>query len=251
VRFWSDVEIGPFAFLADDEQPADVTLSGAILVRGSTDTGPLDPTVVDTTFGQRVWASLPQLYLDYDLADTDTGLPLSKFLHGLYSQVDQVEAVRDQIAAGGLSDPALIPDGWLGWVSQMAGSPIGTAGQMRSALAAMTTAPAPGSRPALAAAGRTFLTGTKVCDVFPSASKAWTISVRVRADELDLVGGTTAGFEAALRSTGQVPAGYQRYVASGLPTWGDIDAAAAGTWGGLDTGRPLWSDVDSIGITGV
>jgi hypothetical protein len=122
---------------------------------------------------------------------------------------------------------------------------------MRAALAAMPNAPAPGSRPALTAAGRSFLIGTQVCDVFPSASKAWTISVRVRADELDLVGGTTAGFEAALRTTGQVPAGYDLYVYSGLPTWGAVATAAAGKWGGLDVGRPQWADVDSVGIAGV
>jgi hypothetical protein len=251
VTFWSDVEVGPFAFLADDEDPAPVLLSGVVLVRGRTDPGPLPPTIVDTTFGQRLWASLPQLYLDYDAADTATGLPLSKFLHGLYDQVDQVEALRDSIAAGALSDPLVIPDRWLGWVSQMVGSPVTTTDAMRALLAAMPTAPAPGSRPALVAAGAQFLTGSRVCNVFPSTSKPWTISVRVRADELGTVGGTTAGFSAALRGTGQVPAGYDLFVYSGLPTWGAVETAAAGTWGGLTTGRPFWADVDSIGITGV
>ncbi len=250
VTFWDITEMGAWAFLADSETPGPVTLSGVVFVHGNTDPGPLDPAVVDTTFGQRVWTSLPQMYVDYDKADTRTGLPLSKFLHGLFAQVDDVEAVRDQILAGQLTDPTQVPDKWVSWLAQIVGAPITTIANTRSVLQSQQTGPAVGTRQYLRALGKSFLTGTKVCDVFPNPVNRWELAIRVRTDQLGLVT-DAAGFKAAMIATGQVPAGFLLRIVTGLPLWSDIDGFGDGTWGGLDRPNPRWSDIDSIGVSGI
>ena len=246
--------VPPDSFIAATTAPGPVVVSAASLAISPTDIGPATPVLLDATFGQRVWASLPQLYRDADRADTRPGMPLSKFLHGLFSPVDAVEAIRDQILAGQLTDPTLVLDAWVPWLAQMLGViPAATPTATRALMTARQLAPIPGTRAAIAAVARQFLTGTQIVDVFPNAANRWLINVRIRADEIAGFMGSAA-FTAAMLATGQVPAGFSLNVVVGLPTWGQVDAQAAGHWSGLDrlnNGSPRWSDIDSIGVTGL
>lgn len=226
-------------------------VSNPVVVASTVDPGPLPPIPVTPLVGKRIRSKLPEMYRIADLADrsTATGRPFKAFVDALGTPADQALYVADRIAGGELMDPARADDGWIPWLAQVAGvSNRASVPETRAVIASKQTAAQPGTPAAVVALTRTWLSGTKVCDLVPSTT-AWTLTLRIRDSENTL--GSPAALKAAVMASGLVPVGFTVVVAVGSPTWAQIDAAAGGTWAGLDDTVNLWQDIDSIGVTGV
>jgi hypothetical protein len=237
----------PLVIVADRTPQATMTVAEPVLVRSRVDPGRLPDDDADDSLGWRMYAGLPDVYRLLDAADRSVaaGRPLWQFVKGATTPADDVRTLMTRIAAGDLTDPGRADDRWVGWAAQILGVPaVGSATDIRAALTAQHAAPAPGTAAALAATVRPMLTGTRTVDVRPG-SAAFTIVVRVRTDELGLVGDDPAVLRDRVAATGQVPAGFVVSVTTTRPTWAQVDAAT-GSW--ADTDGADWSDVDARGL---
>lgn len=231
----------PYVIAVDSTPAAQLRIAHPVLVRSTIDPGYLPESDDDDSLGWRLYSELPDLYRQADL-----DRQLWHFVKGATVGADDVRAVSGRIAGGALTDPALVPDAWVGWLAQMLGVPAaGTPAQVRQLVAAHDQAPAPGTHAALAALTRSMLTGTQRADVYPSSSQPWVIMVRVRSDELGNFGADPALLAAALMATGQVPAGFAVQVTTAQQTWAQMDTATP-TWAAAE-GQD-WGRVDSRGL---
>lgn len=247
VTYYQGMDAGPYAFYADAGNASPALLSYPVLTSGTADPGPTPPTPIDTSLGNRMYQMLPAMYRADDVA---TGYTLQRFLAGISAGANETQAVVDLITSGALTDPINCPDAWVPWLAQAAGIPSRPGlpvADLRALLVAQNLAPVVGSRAAIAAVARRYLTGSRIADVSPSPSDPWRLNVRVKSDEL-VPPGDTATLAANIMATGQVPAGCYVFVFTGLPTWAQYDAAIV-KWSDAEGKR--WADLDSIGVTGL
>lgn len=184
---------------------------------------------------------LPEVYRQ---VDEDNGWALYAFMDACCSVLVEPTLIADRIAGGQFTDPALADDAWIPWVAQAVGIiGVGLA-QQRARLATIAGDPAVGSRGYLEILTQTFLTDTKY--VIVSAAPPWGIEVRIRAEELSLVGGTVDGLRAALYATGRIPAGYVLTVLIDVQTWAQLAVAMQGTWAPGE--GKTWKVIDTWGM---
>lgn len=229
------------------------TFRNPVFVQSTADPGPLPPLPDPLLVGDRLYGSLPEMYRTADTTAAGPGqtpLPLYQLLHAIGEQADWPLYYADRMAARELTDPDLADDAWIPWLAQASGISQSTSttavADMRAGIAGKQQAAQPGTPAAIIALVRTWLTGSKVCNIVPT-STAWTIAVQVRADEMN--GMTATQLKDRILATGLVPAGFTLNISNALPTWGQIDAAFGSTWGAKDTNFPLWQDIDSYGVT--
>jgi hypothetical protein len=194
---------------------------------------------------QRWYDLLPAVFRDADAVETSSDHPLWAYLDAVCSTLVEPTRIADRIADGQLTDPAVADDEWIPWLSQAVGVYGTGPAEQRKRIANLIHSQALGSREYLTVLVQEFLTGTRYCVVTPVAP--WGIQIRVRVDELGLVGDTTAGLMAALYATGRVPSGYVLSIITDQETWAQIQVAMP-TW--AQGNAQMWKRVDSMGLTG-
>jgi len=249
VSYQNRTQSSPNSFSADPTGgTGPITLTSPVLVAALTDPGALDPTILDTTWGTRVYRYLPEIHRRMDSQDTSTaaGRPLQKFLQGMGAVPDIVSLYRDDIAAGALTDPNMVPDPWVPWLAQALGVTPSPSISFRDLITAKTRAPVTSTRAAIAALCRPYLTGSQVADVVPSTTP-WTLVIRVRADEV--AGVTAPGLRAVLLNSGQIPAGFDVQVTNATIPWSAITGLGP-KWADQDA-QKTWAQKDSTGVVGI
>lgn len=226
-----------------DAQFVDAHVALGLSVQGGLDPLDLDPPNPLTDLW---YARIPETYRVADAQDTTTaaGYPLWGFLDALASTLDEPLRLADRIGAGDLTNPGVAPDEWIPWLAQAAGSTAVGITAQRQQLSNMGASP-PGSRRYLEVVAQQFLTGTRFAQVTPA--EPWGIQIRVRSDELSLVGNTLQGLADAMYASGEVPAGFLLQVVSDQQTWGQIQLAVQ-DW--ADGEGKTWARMQSIGLAG-
>lgn len=228
---------------------ADVTFADVHVSMGLGDPGGLSPLTggPQNPVTDRWYDLLPAMYWDADGQDTSTsaGWPLYGFMDSCASVLVDPTTIASRIADGQLTDPALADDAWIPWLAQAVGVYGSGVAEWRQRLANLTTSAAVGSRDYLTILTQTFLSGTKSCTV--TSAEPWGIRITVRADELDLIGGSTDTLTAALYATGRIPSGFLIQCVTASETWAQI-AAIMPTWS-ASTGA-TWARLGSIGLAG-
>lgn len=206
--------------------------------------------VVDATT-ELLYAMLPEVYRteDEDLGAGPNGYPLLRFLSLAGDQLGELRTVVGRIdyyaledggVAGDtsdLADPATADPAWLDWLGQLVGvalAPELTVVGRRDSVAGAAGGFRAGTRPAIAAAAQSALTGTRYVNVLPHyTGDPWKVEVRVRASE---VATTTAAIVAAIIAKGAKPAGVELVVTTVEASWDTLAAL-----------RPTWADWDAAG----
>lgn len=192
-----------------------------------------------------LWSFMPEVVRDSDQAARGTGPAnlLRTFSDGVAGMFDPAAETIGQALAGQLTSADHTPDVWVRWLAQACGvDPDGPLPDVRRRILARAEAPAIGSRSAIAAVTRQFLTGAR--QVAVGAVPPWTIRVGVRAEEAPEGLGVLA---IQIRESGMMPAGFALEVLAVRPTWGDIDDAVGPRWSGAPVGL-TWAQMDSKGV---
>ncbi len=206
----------------------------------------------------RVYDRLPAHYRAADAAQTFPDYPLYRWLAGICAELGQLEALLTRIdyvppADGGdagdtsdLTDPLTADIRWLPWLAQLVGvvlPPSLTDAEMRDAVRFASSGWRAGTKPAVADAAKTELTGTRYARVYDHSTGAvngvgaggpWDVLIVTRSTETPSV----AAVVAAVSRRNAKPAGvvlhHRAYEASWdtveatFPSWDAIEAA--GSW---------------------
>lgn len=139
------IQASPPIFILDPEQYVGaIVVSHPVLAAGITDPGPLDPAVLDLSWGKQVYTSLPEVYRHLDDGS------LLDYLRAAGTVADEAEDLSDQVVSGLLTDPDLIPDELLGWSAQILGLNSNGSVPLRDLITARFASPYTGTRAAIA-----------------------------------------------------------------------------------------------------
>lgn len=210
---------------------------------------------------ERLYADLPELYRLADRAQPDgpDGYPLLRWLSLIVDQAGDVDELADRFdpvdnpsGTSDLVDPATADAAWLPWLANLVGaklSPSLSEAETRDAIANPSSGWRAGTKPALAAAARTALTGSRFAEVrdhtvtmtAPGEGGVWDVLLVTRTSE-------TADLAAVLEAVdvkGGKPAGvvlrHEAYEATwetfeaAYPTWADLEGR---TWRTIEETLP-------------
>lgn len=226
-----------------------VSFLNAHIALGFGDPGGINPITLQepNPVTDRWYDMIPEMYRIADDDDTSTSLgwPLYGYMDAACSTLVEPTFIANRIAAGQLTDPALADDEWIPWLAQAIGVYGTGVAEQRARLANVVSQSALGSLGYMTVMVQEFLTGTKYAVVTPAPP--WGIEIRVRVDELSLVGDTVGGLAAALYATGRVPAGFLLTIVTDQETWAQL-AVAMPTW--APGQGQQWKRIDSMGLTG-
>jgi hypothetical protein len=208
-------------------------------------------TALDTVdpWTRRWWESLPETYRD---ADTAGGYPLLRWMDGAGSIAGQVRGYSDGLYDGVYTDPVLVPAGApLRWLGRMLGAPLaqqakGDTGLRQYLVDLVGDGAALGSRGAIYAVAKYFLTGDRQVNVVPSSTTPHRIMLLVRSDEVP--GGDLVGFAASVKASGAVPAGHEVVAQAVSSTWDAYSGAVGLSWDELEAKVVNWNQSDSLGV---
>lgn len=203
------------------------------------------------------YASLPEIHRTLDAAQLPA-YPLKRFLSAM---TDQVGAVFDIVeradfepvdsreddtqATSDLVDPATAEPAWLPWLGQLVGVRVNTGlteQAQRDQAAGAVSGFRAGTRPAIAEAARSVLTGTRHAEVYartvsvPGDGGRWDVLIVTRASE------TPAGVDvvAAVIEKGAKPAGVKLRHRAYEAAWG-----AERPWSDFNAS---WQDIQERGL---
>lgn len=210
---------------------------------------------------------LHRLYLDlpehYRTADAGLDWPMYFWLAGLLLVGGEVETLFDRIdfipefeggAVGDtsdLADPVAAAAEWLPWLAQLVGvqlNPGLPVSAQRDAIETAVSGFRAGTRPALAAAAKSLLTGTQFVQVYdhtiasPGDGGEWDVLLVTRDEETPFSGGELID---RVEAQGAKPAGVVLHHRSYTAPWDAVDAAYA-TWAATD--GLTWNQMDDTGL---
>jgi len=208
-----------------------------------------------------------RLYLDlpehYRVADADLDFPMYRWLTGLLLVAGDVETMFDRLdfidpSDGGevgdtseLADPTTAAPEWLPWLGQLVGVQVNAALSVAAQRDAIETAVSgfrAGTRPALAAAAKSLLTGTKFTQVYdhtiasPGDGGEWDVLLVTRDEETPITGDELIDL---IEAQGAKPAGVMLHHRSYTAPWDAVDAEYL-TWGPTD--GLTWNQMDDTGL---
>lgn len=204
-------------------------------------------------FTEQLYAQLPAYYRRQDAANDYTILRMFSLVGDragaqLIDLIDRIDYITPDEggpagATSALADPHLADPAWLPWLAQVPGVAI-DAGmsleQQRAAIATPSSGWLAGTRPGIAAAARTVLTGDHYVNVIPHfGGNHLVIGVATVPEE-------TPSPEAVLEAIARAeaaPAGKRIEHTYYAPPW-DLIEAAVDTWDGVEA-LGSWSRVES------
>lgn len=203
------------------------------------------PDVAELT--DRLYGRLPELYRLGDARQDDgpDGWPLLRWLSLTVDQAAEVDVLADRFdpAVDGTSDlvdPDTAEAAWLPWLGQLVGaklSPNLTEAETRDAIANPASGWLAGTKPALAAAARTALTGSRYAEVLDHSV---TLAEAGEAGVFDVLLVTRTS------ETPDLAAVLDAVVAKGGKPAGVVlhHEAYEATWETLEATYPTWSDLE-------
>ena len=190
--------------------------------------------------------------------------PLLRFMDGIGYQGGHLRDTAEQMHDGAWTNPYEAPTIALPYLAAVLGLPTEyvetlTGDQLRAHLVGMVESglPATGSRPAIEAVAKQWLTGDRQVAIIPAhtlpeydaqppAVRLHTLVLLVRADEVP--NGDMPAFQRFLNNSGVVPAGHALIATEASQDWGTWQQAVGDTWATMQERAPRWVDHRSIGI---
>lgn len=224
----------------------------------------VEPVFSDKT--ERVWARLPERCR---LDDAEHGWAFKTFLSTLTDRTDNVSALaerftylpaysplREGLAAGkyatsDLIDPATADPGWLDWLAQIPGVRLGPGLSVqgkRDAIAGAVNGWAAGTRPSIAAAARTALTGSRFVSVLHHSISTdgdggrWDVLLITRITETPDISAVLAAVSAA----DAIPNGVLLHHRAYTSTWTAMESAYGPTWAARND--RTWAQLQEAGL---
>lgn len=204
-----------------------------------------EPVYSETT--EELYDRLPEVHREQDAAQIGPDFPLKRFLSVLGDQLGEVAELVDRFgfltrdeggapdATSDLVDPTTADTAWLPWLAQLVGvrKAAGLSDDsLREAIRSSTTGFRAGTKAAVGAAVKPFLSGTKYVEVVPFSidergnGGVWDLMVITRASETP----GPLNVPAVIVAAGAKPAGMVLHHRAYSTTWAD-----------LQTGRPTWA----------